>query len=93
MKIGAASSIRNGDTVALAEIPGLNVAEFREQILQACENNGRIMALFGQPASADGVRLFAVLANDAEGQLTLCSTEVADRYPALTPDCSAGALV
>jgi Ni,Fe-hydrogenase III large subunit len=88
MKTGAASSIRNGDTVALAEIPGLTVAEFREQILQACENNGRIMALFGQPVSGDGVRLFAVLANDAEGQLTLCSTEAGDRYPALTPDCA-----
>ncbi len=87
MKISAANSIRNGDTVALMEIPGLDLAGFREQILQACENNGRIMALFGQPAGVDNVRLFAVLANDADGQLKLCSTEMADRYPALTPAC------
>ena len=31
---------------------------------------------------------FAVLANDAEGQLTLFSTEVADSYPSLTPACA-----
>lgn len=88
MKTGAASSLRNGEAVRLAEIPGLNATEFREQILQACENNGRILALFGQPVSVDGVRLFAVLASDAEGQLALCSTDVADHYPALTPDCA-----
>ncbi|MGA9778137.1 MAG: NADH-quinone oxidoreductase subunit C [Limisphaerales bacterium] len=87
MKTSAANSIRNGDAVALAEIPGLDLDDFREQILQTCENNGRIMALFGQPAGANGVRLFVVLANDAEGQLTLGSTEVADRYPAMTPAC------
>jgi Ni,Fe-hydrogenase III large subunit len=87
MKSGAAVLVRNGEAAALAEIPNLNMAEFREQVLQVCENSGRIAALFGQRAGADGVRLHAVLANDAEGQLTLCSTVVTDHYPALTPDC------
>ena len=77
--------LRNGDTVALAEISRPGLDDFRELILQACENGGRIAALFGQPAGPDTVRLMAVLANDAEGQLTLCSTEVGDHYPALTP--------
>jgi len=81
-------SICNGDTLELAEIPNLNTAEFREQILQACENHGRIAALFGQPVENDRVRLFAVLANDADGQLSLCSTEVAGNYPSLAPDCA-----
>ncbi len=48
---------------------------------------GRIAALFGQPNGADAVRLFAVLANDASGQLTLSSTEVDDRFLSLTPVC------
>ena len=88
MKTGAPNPVHNGNAVALAEIPGLGPEDFREQVLQACENNhGRIAALFGQPAGAGHVRLFAVLANDADGQLTLCSTEVTDRYPALTPAC------
>ena len=55
--------------------------------LQVCEDGGRIAALFGQPAGTDSVRLFAVLANDADGQLALWSTEVAGHYPALTPAC------
>jgi len=86
MKSAPVHSIRNGDAVALVEIPLLNMTEFREQVLQAGENNGRISALFGQPAGADTVRLSAVLANDADGQLALCSTEVANNYPALTPE-------
>ena len=88
MKTGAASFTRNGDAVALADIPRLGLDDFREQILQGCENNGRVMALFGQPGGTDHVRLYVVLANDAEGHLTLCSTEVAERYPALTPACA-----
>jgi Ni,Fe-hydrogenase III large subunit len=87
MKTGASSFLRNGNVVACAEIPGSVPADFREQVLLATENGARLMALFGQPIANGNVRLFAVLANDAEGQLTLCSTEVADRYPALTPDC------
>jgi Ni,Fe-hydrogenase III large subunit len=87
MKTSATNLLRNGDAVALAEIPNLDGADFREQVLQACENGARIAALFGQPSGTGGVRLFAVLANDADGQLTLCSTEVGDRYPALTPAC------
>ena len=88
MKTSAANLVRNGDSVALPEIPNFDYADFREQFLQACENGARIAALFGQPAGTDGVRLFAVLANDADGQLTLSSTTVADRYPALTPACA-----
>jgi len=83
-----ASFLRNGDAVALMEIPNLNGAGFRDQVLQACEKGGRIAALFGQPVGADRVRLFAVLASDAEGQLTAGSTEVAGGYPALTPACA-----
>jgi Ni,Fe-hydrogenase III large subunit len=88
MNTGASNNfIRNGETVPLTGIPNLSFADFHEQILQACEIGGRIAALFGQPSGADGVRLFAVLANDANGQLTLCSTEVASRYTSLTPGC------
>jgi Ni,Fe-hydrogenase III large subunit len=86
MNSAAIGSVRNGDVMPLAEIPKLSATEFRGQILQTCENNGRIAAFFGQPAGANAVRLYAVLANDAGGQLTLCSTEVTDDYPALTPE-------
>jgi Ni,Fe-hydrogenase III large subunit len=74
--------------IALAEIPLLNVADFREQILLECENGMRIVSMFGQPAKNGQVRLLAVLARDAEGQLTVLSTEVADNFPSLTPACA-----
>jgi Ni,Fe-hydrogenase III large subunit len=87
MMTGASSLLRNGDVVASAEIPCVSLADFREQVLQACEGGARIATLFGRLADAGRVRLFAVLANDAEGQLALWSTEVVDGYPALTPAC------
>ncbi len=80
--------VRNASAVARAEIPSVNFAGFREHVLQACENGSRIASLFGQPAVDGKVRLFAVLANDAEGQLSPCSTEVAGTYPSLTPSCA-----
>ncbi len=87
MNTGAPCLLRNGDATALGEIPVLRPADFREQVLQACENGARIAAFFGQPVAANNVRLLAVLANDAQGQLALWSTEVADSYSALTPAC------
>jgi len=87
MKTGASHSIRNGETVARAEILPCRPAEFREQVLQAVEAGARLAALFGHPGAGGAIRLWAVLANDAEGQLALWSTEVVDGYPALTPAC------
>jgi Ni,Fe-hydrogenase III large subunit len=80
--------VRNGDPVALEDIPRLQAADFRERVLQACEAGARIAALFGQAADDGKVRLYAVLADDANGQLAWWSTVVADRYPALTPACA-----
>ncbi len=88
MNTGTPISRRNGNTAGLADIANASPADFREQILQATENGARIASLFGQPIGSDKVRLFVALANDAEGQLTLCSTEVADSYPSLTPACA-----
>jgi Ni,Fe-hydrogenase III large subunit len=87
MSTGTPNSIGNSDTLALGDIPLLGLDDFREQVLESCKNNGRIAALFGQLAGGSNVRLFAVLANDAAGQLTLCSTETNGQYLALTPAC------
>lgn len=81
------SHLRNGSTIALADIPSLTPNRFRDRILQACESGGRILALFGLPMDADSIRLLAVTANDADGQLTVGSTEASGRYLALTPAC------
>lgn len=87
MNTTASLSIRNGDVVALAEIPQASPEDFREQILQACEAGARIATLFGRPVG-DKIQLFAALASDGEGQLALYSTAVSDAFPSLTPACA-----
>ena len=81
------STVRNGQKVDLAGLPLVAFGEFRDTIVSEVRAGARINALFGRPVADGNVRLFVVLANDTDGQLTLRSTEVADCYPALTPDC------
>ena len=78
---------RNGDAISLTEIPRLNPEDFREQILQATEVNSRIATFFGRPIENGKILLFAVLANDAEGQLRILSAEVDEKFPSLTSAC------
>ena len=79
--------IRNGQPVALRDVPVLGVDEFRRGILAEVDAGARIAALFGR-ALADGrVGLTAVLARGHDGTLSVSSTVVADEYPALTPEC------
>jgi Ni,Fe-hydrogenase III large subunit len=87
MNAAAPRLVRNGEVTDVGDIPALNPADFRERVLQACESGARLVALFGQPAAGQEVRLIAVLARDGEGQLELGSTTVTERYPALTPVC------
>jgi Ni,Fe-hydrogenase III large subunit len=87
LKTESSPLLRNGNAVALAAIPRVAPDEFRECVLHGCAHGGRIAALFGQPTPDGNVRLWAVLAREAEGQLTAWTTETADRYPALTPAC------
>ncbi len=87
MKSATRISIRNGEAVSLAEIPRAGPDDFREQILQACENGARLATLFGRPVG-DKIHLFAALAHDADGQLSLWSTEIIGDFPSLTPACA-----
>lgn len=79
--------VHNAETTPLDRIPTLAPADFRERILQDCENGGRIAALFGRPTAAHKLHVLALLANEAEGHLSFCSTEVDDAYKSLTPAC------
>jgi Ni,Fe-hydrogenase III large subunit len=93
------STVRNGQKVDLASLPLVAFGDFRDAILSAVKAGARLGALFGvalQEADVQGshaapglgdLRLFAVLAQEAEGMLAVTSTRVGDTYPALTPDC------
>jgi Ni,Fe-hydrogenase III large subunit len=76
-----------GQAVPRNQIPLVEVDEFRATILDQVAEGGRVIALFGQPAERDLVRLLAVLAFADSNRLSLFSTTVRDSHPALTPHC------
>ncbi len=80
------TSITNGGTTPLTNVPQLPVQEFRQSILDGIMKGARLSALFGCP-SKNSVRLFAVLAWKDTGLLSLISSDVRDSYQALTPEC------
>ena len=88
MSAPAGVAMRNGERVAKAEIPVLEVDEFHEGVAGAVEAGGRIASLFGVAGPAgDALELFAVVAG-AGGSLALFRAEVrGNRYPALTHHC------
>jgi len=79
--------VRNGEPVRLDRVPVLAGEAFREHVLEACENGGRLAALFGRPLAGGAVQLWVVLAREDDGVLSLCATDAGDAYRALTPDC------
>ncbi|MBI1816652.1 MAG: NADH-quinone oxidoreductase subunit C [Deltaproteobacteria bacterium] len=79
-------SIRNGVAIGVSDIPKLTIGEFRDSVIDGVADGGRIAALFGRPVG-ERVGLVAVLAHHGSGTLSLCSAEVGDPYPSLTPDC------
>ncbi len=102
MSLPPFKTLRNCQTVELESIPLVAAADFRAAIVGAVEDGSRICALFGAPARRSGlapetalteaaesaaIRLFAVLADDHRGILSVMATDVRDAYPALTPDC------
>ena len=99
MNANSISTVRNGQKVDLASLPLVAFGDFRDAIVSAVKAGARLGALFGvalQETDGQGsqamrvsgdFRLFAVLAQEAEGMLAVTSTRVGDTYPALTPDC------
>ncbi|HEU5181176.1 MAG TPA: hydrogenase [Candidatus Polarisedimenticolia bacterium] len=78
-------ALRNGTSIEERALPVLPPEEFRRAVLRGAEG-GRIVAFFGRPLG-EGVRLYAVLADDAAGTLAALASDVGDRFLSLTPDC------
>lgn len=76
-----------GETVPLAEVPALEVADFRRALLEHVgPERGKLVAFYGRPGSDDSVRLTAVLAFHEDSTWAALTCDVGDRYPALTTD-------
>ncbi len=79
----------NAVPVATTAIPVSESDAFRGEILSAIDEGWRLLLLVGLSQDAEGTRLLAALADDARGGIGLIATDVANSYPALTPDCPA----
>ncbi len=77
-----ARDIRNGEALALEEVPVVGFEEFRRPLL---EGGSRLAALFGRWLEGR-TRLLAVSARAETGSLVVAATDVGERYPALTPE-------
>jgi len=78
--------IQNNGVVRLKDIPRLGMPEFRAAVLREVTGGARIAALFGNPAGGT-VDIYAVMADDKAGRLSLMVTSVKDGYESITPDC------
>lgn len=84
----ASAPTQNTQVRPESAVPLRSHSEFRESVLRAVAQGARIAALFGEPRKGDTVRLYAVLAHGREGTLSWQACEVAETFPALTPECA-----
>jgi len=81
------AQLRNAQSMATDSIPILAFPAFRSAIVNAPRQHRRIAALFGASV-ANQVKLFCVLAGDAEGLLYVGSTVVdGGTFASMTNDC------
>jgi Ni,Fe-hydrogenase III large subunit len=79
--------LRSGEAVPLKEIPLLAMPIFWDRVVGGVDDGLRLAALFGRPQGGQGVRLWAILADDGGGLLKAACADAGDEYPSLTPDC------
>lgn len=77
--------VTNGQATPLADIPELGPDEWRAAILSA-KGEGRICSLSGYPLPNGKTQVITVLGFRKTRKLGLLKTQLAGKYPALTPD-------
>ncbi len=77
--------LRNLEAIGERSVLLLPPEEFRRAVLGGVGSR-RIVAFFGRPLG-ERVRLYALLADDGAGTLTLQATDVSGTFASLTPDC------
>ena len=88
MSTALSTHTSNGERIAFQSLSPLSMDDFRNDIIEGVRSGERIAALFGQQSQDErAVRLYAVLADGNAGMLSLLSTDVAEKYPSLTPEC------
>ena len=77
----------NAEAVESASVPSMDVQWLRHLVCDEVEAGARVAALFARP-TAGGMELWAVLSDDAGGQLRMARAPLSDaQFPSLTPQC------
>ncbi len=88
MSTALSTHTSNGERIAFQSLSPISMDDFRNGIIEGVRSGARIAALFGRQSQDErAVRLYAVLADGNAGTLSLSSTDVAEKYPSLTPEC------
>ena len=87
MDTARSAPLTNESAIDLHAVPRMDVDAFRQAIRHSLAGGGRIASLFGQPVEGDCVRLYALLAEDRMGSLSVLCADVKDSYPSLTEWC------
>jgi Ni,Fe-hydrogenase III large subunit len=75
-----------GEPLPVSDLPRLPWPRLRESICRRVAAGAHLAVLCGRPVDGD-LELLAALVEPSTGTLALGSAVVADRFPALTPDC------
>ena len=73
----AFATTRNTIPLPIAAVPLLDIAAFRREVLARIADGGRLLLLTALPGDGNESRLLAAIADDAHGEILLCSTFVA----------------
>ncbi|MDD5327185.1 MAG: hydrogenase [Phycisphaerae bacterium] len=88
MPVSNSISFYNCQSIDVKQIPVVHINKFRDSVIEAVASGQRIASLFAAPSGSDMFCLYAVLADDNSGKLSVLSSEVSDKYSSLTPDCT-----
>jgi len=87
MQASNSISFYNCQSINVNQIPVVRINDFRNSVIDAVASEKRLASLFAAPSGAHQLRLYAVLADNNTGKLSVLSSDVSDKYPSLTPDC------
>ncbi len=87
--VGRFATVISGAAFDRADVPRLSHEEFRREVTGAVARDLRLASFFGlRDEAGSGVELLAVLADDAQGRLRVCSCPIdGDTFRSLTPEC------
>ncbi|MFA5205811.1 MAG: NADH-quinone oxidoreductase subunit C [Lentisphaeria bacterium] len=87
MPFSLLTPFRNGSAVPRAAVPVLAMDGFRDTLLGVAAAGGRLLAYFAAPEPNGRLRLWAVLGQDATGELAAVAAEPAgDHFPSVAAE-------